>query len=78
MRWGIAEAPVLAENYGVIAPRLYAVPLPPTAFLTAQTRRGVAASTQNPVFNALVFFEVVLKTPLEDIDAMTQKSVPTQ
>ncbi len=40
------------------------------AFLTAQARRGVAASTQNQAFNALVFFyKWVLGTPLEKIDA---------
>lgn len=40
------------------------------AFLTMQARRGVAASTQNQAFSALVFFyKEVLKTPLEGIDA---------
>ena len=40
------------------------------AFLTAQARRGVAASTQNQAFNALAFFyKAVLKTPLGTIEA---------
>lgn len=40
------------------------------AFLTAEARRGVAASTQNQAFNALAFFyKEVLKTPLGPIDA---------
>jgi site-specific recombinase XerD len=40
------------------------------AFLTMQARRGVAASTQNQAFNALLFFyKCVLGTPLEAIDA---------
>jgi integron integrase len=40
------------------------------AFLTMQARRGVAASTQNQALNALLFFyEKVLGTPLEAIDA---------
>jgi len=40
------------------------------AFLTAEARRGVAASTQNQAFNALAFFyKWVLKTPLGPIDS---------
>ena len=40
------------------------------AFLTMQARRGVAASTQNQAFNALLFFyKCALGTPLEKIDA---------
>ena len=40
------------------------------AFLTAEARRGVAASTQNQAFNALAFFyKEVRKTPLGPIEA---------
>ena len=40
------------------------------AFLTAEARRGVAASTQNQAFNALTFFyKAVLRTPLGPIEA---------